>query len=413
VSDFDATSPPFLESPAADHLDAPDETDGEATTLEGKGLPPDYRMRHDAHYIDQLASSGSGVPVRLLPLKDIGTTDPSESAGLDPLVRSIEQFGILQPLQVRRQKGRYELIAGRKRLAAAALAGVTEVPCLVHHADDERARLLAEADNVRCHQRPLDEARVSAGPVPADATNELVRHLDAVCSCLKLLQPGDGSLRQRVALGLLEAEAQRATWLVAALGVLNGEAVVAKQSCRPAALIEEVLSCLEPELGLSHITVSLEVVTPTLLLDADPRLVAVALCGAIVAIIACVRQAGSGTIQVSLSGSDTRAAAIFEVSQNSVTIPESTLSHFFDPGWVDRPGGYAAAVGLGAARRVAQLHGGRLDVLGGEQGGCQLTFVLPGMVMRPATSRSTSAARVKGVLTDALALRDRLDVPRT
>ena len=105
MSDFDATSRPFLESPAADHLDAPDETDGEATTLEGEGLPPDYRMRHDAHYIDQLASSGSGVPVRLLPLTDIGTAGPSESAGLDPLVRSIEQFGILQPLQVRRQKG--------------------------------------------------------------------------------------------------------------------------------------------------------------------------------------------------------------------------------------------------------------------------------------------------------------------
>ena len=303
--------------------------------------------------------------------------NPAESAQLDPLVRSIIQFGILQPLHVRRQNGRYELIAGSKRLAAAALAGMTEVPCLVQDADDERARLLAEADNVRYHQRPLDEARVSAGPVPAEATNELARHLDAVCSCLTLLQPCEASLRQRVALSLLQAEAQRATWLVAALSVLNGEAAVTKQSCRPAALIEEVLSCLEPELGLSHITVSLEVVTPALLLDADPRLVAVALGGAIVAIIACIRQAGSGTLRISLIASDTRGAAILEVSQNSLTVPASTLSHFFDPGWVDRPGGYAAAVGVCAARRVAQLHGGRMDVTGGEQGGCQLTFVLP------------------------------------
>ena len=57
------------------------------------------------------------------------------------LVKSIQKLGVLQPLLVRPRAGRFELIAGARRLAAAAAAALTEVPCLVHQADDlQRAR---------------------------------------------------------------------------------------------------------------------------------------------------------------------------------------------------------------------------------------------------------------------------------
>ena len=50
---------------------------------------------------------------------------------LDELAESIRQHGILQPLSVRRRDNVYELISGERRLRAAQLAGVTDIPCIL------------------------------------------------------------------------------------------------------------------------------------------------------------------------------------------------------------------------------------------------------------------------------------------
>ena len=49
---------------------------------------------------------------------------------LEELADSIRTLGLLQPLTVRRRNGSWELIAGERRLRAAKLAGLEEVPCL-------------------------------------------------------------------------------------------------------------------------------------------------------------------------------------------------------------------------------------------------------------------------------------------
>lgn len=51
-----------------------------------------------------------------------------DPAGLQELAASIRQYGILQPLTVRRQAGYFELIAGERRLRAAGLAGLPDRP---------------------------------------------------------------------------------------------------------------------------------------------------------------------------------------------------------------------------------------------------------------------------------------------
>lgn len=58
-----------------------------------------------------------------------------EPGALDDLSRSIREHGILNPLLVRREAGRYVLIAGERRLRAARLAGLTEVPVIVRAKD--------------------------------------------------------------------------------------------------------------------------------------------------------------------------------------------------------------------------------------------------------------------------------------
>ena len=143
--------PPFT-PPARPEAYLPDDqvvSAGFDEPYQREGLPPGFRMRHDAHYVDQLTTRTAAPQVRLIPLRDIDAARPADERDLGALSRSIGKYGILQPLLVRPRAGRFELIAGVRRLAAAAVAGLTEVPCLVHQVDDTRARALAESDNLR------------------------------------------------------------------------------------------------------------------------------------------------------------------------------------------------------------------------------------------------------------------------
>ena len=74
--------------------------------------------------------------------------------GLEELAASIRSLGILQPLTVRRSADSWELIAGERRLRAAALAGLQEVPCLLVQADGQSSSLLSLVENLQ--RRDLD-----------------------------------------------------------------------------------------------------------------------------------------------------------------------------------------------------------------------------------------------------------------
>ena len=73
-----------------------------------------------------------------------------EEGPLSELADSIRAHGILQPLTVRRRaEGGYELVAGERRLRAAKLAGLSEVPCIVVELDEEQSALLALIENIQ------------------------------------------------------------------------------------------------------------------------------------------------------------------------------------------------------------------------------------------------------------------------
>lgn len=74
--------------------------------------------------------------------------------GLQELAASIAAHGILQPLSVRRTEHCYELVSGERRLRAAKLAGLSEVPCLLITADETQSSFLALIENVQ--RRDLD-----------------------------------------------------------------------------------------------------------------------------------------------------------------------------------------------------------------------------------------------------------------
>lgn len=79
---------------------------------------------------------------------------------LEGLAQSIRQNGIIQPIAVRvNSRGEYELISGERRLRASRLVGVTQVPCIIMEANDEKSALFALLENVqRCDLDFFEEA---------------------------------------------------------------------------------------------------------------------------------------------------------------------------------------------------------------------------------------------------------------
>jgi len=81
-------------------------------------------------------------------------------ASVEDLVMSIKQVGIIEPLVVKSVEGRYEVIAGHRRLYACRLARIPEVPCYVRKANLEQTEMLKIHENLyRKDILPADEAK--------------------------------------------------------------------------------------------------------------------------------------------------------------------------------------------------------------------------------------------------------------
>ncbi|UOO37768.1 ParB/RepB/Spo0J family partition protein [Oscillospiraceae bacterium CM] len=72
-----------------------------------------------------------------------------EPAALSELAGSISRYGVLQPLTVRRRCAGYELVSGERRLRAAKLAGLKNVPCIILDVDAQKSSILALVENLQ------------------------------------------------------------------------------------------------------------------------------------------------------------------------------------------------------------------------------------------------------------------------
>ena len=80
---------------------------------------------------------------------------------LEELADSIRQHGVLQPLSVRRVGSGYELIAGERRLRAAQMAGLGEIPCIVMNMDDRESAMTAMVENLQRQDLDFVKGRLS------------------------------------------------------------------------------------------------------------------------------------------------------------------------------------------------------------------------------------------------------------
>lgn len=96
-----------------------------------------------------------------------------EVEALEELATSIRQFGVLQPIVVRRTgRQAYVIIAGERRFRASQLAGLDRIPCrVIESISDEEAYILSVTENVnRRDMRTMEEARAYAAIIELGRT---------------------------------------------------------------------------------------------------------------------------------------------------------------------------------------------------------------------------------------------------
>jgi ParB family chromosome partitioning protein len=111
-------------------------------------------MRHDSHYVEELASHRSSSVGRLiaLDLLDPNPEQPRVEIGdLSELTASIKEKGVLEPLLVKpsRATGRWMIIAGERRWRASKAAGLREVPCIEMDVDERAVAEIALIENMQ------------------------------------------------------------------------------------------------------------------------------------------------------------------------------------------------------------------------------------------------------------------------
>ncbi len=117
---------------------------------------------------------------------------------LSELADSISMHGILQPLTVRQnERGDYELVAGERRLRAARLAGLSEVPCILAGIEREQSAIYALIENLqRQDLNFFEEAEgigkliVTYGLTQEETAARLSKKQSTVANKLRLLRLG-------------------------------------------------------------------------------------------------------------------------------------------------------------------------------------------------------------------------------
>jgi ParB family chromosome partitioning protein len=119
-----------------------------------RGLPTGLRMRHDSHYVEELAQHRPTPVGRLIATEKL---DPNpdqprvEIGDLTELTASVTDKGVLEPLLVKPSgvSGRWMIIAGERRWRAAREAGLREVPCIEMDVDDQAVAEIALIENLQ------------------------------------------------------------------------------------------------------------------------------------------------------------------------------------------------------------------------------------------------------------------------
>lgn len=117
-----------------------------------RGLPSDIKMRHDTHYVEDLAKTTRSVG-KIIPISHLEPNPEqprSEIGDLSELASSVKEKGVLEPILVKPcGQDKWMIIAGERRWRAANLAGLKEVPCIELDLDEKSIAEIALIENLQ------------------------------------------------------------------------------------------------------------------------------------------------------------------------------------------------------------------------------------------------------------------------
>lgn len=125
-----------------------------SVTIMDSGLAKEVAEKKEDHSISELM-----MPIQKLEPNPQQPRNQFDEDGLQELADSIKQYGILQPLLVKKRDHYYEIIAGERRWRAAKLAGMKEVPVIVKDFTEREIVEIALIENIqRENLSPIEEA---------------------------------------------------------------------------------------------------------------------------------------------------------------------------------------------------------------------------------------------------------------
>ncbi len=150
---------------------------------------------------------------------DVANAQPRtnfDAQAIQDLSTSIVESGLIQPLVVREKNGRYELIAGERRLRACRLAGLKDVPVVIKDVTDVQAYTLALIENIQREDLnaleeaiALDKLLTDSGLTQSELAQKVGKSRAAVANSVRLLQL-PAVVQQYVVSGQLSAGHARA-----------------------------------------------------------------------------------------------------------------------------------------------------------------------------------------------------------
>ena len=108
------------------------------------------------------SSSVAMLPIEVIEANPFNPRTHFEKEALNELCKSIETYGIIQPLTVRKLgRDKYQLISGERRFRASELIGLREVPCYIRIANDQAMLEMALVENIQRENLNAIEIAVS------------------------------------------------------------------------------------------------------------------------------------------------------------------------------------------------------------------------------------------------------------
>jgi hypothetical protein len=294
---------------------------------EREGLPAGYRMRADAHYVDQLSTRRG---------------DPDAPRG--GTKRALDPADVESTTADRRETDRRE---GDRR-------------------DGDRR----EADRREKDAREVRDRRTDR------VLAQLLQDVEAMAASAALLSPQPAGLAQRAHVAAVRAHAFRAAWLLRAHTVIDGSHRPQLRARPLGRVLDQVREGLAAECGLTGLQLDFHASDWNVQVAVDDVALAAAVAAGIFALAAFLPDASGATIKVNAAAQAGELRTL-EISQDEATVAPNVSALFFDQQWGDRPGGAIAAVAAACVKAVAALHAGDAVFMAGARRGGTIRINFP------------------------------------